>query len=120
MANNKQPSLPALPRLVVQFTEDSEPIIVDARQQDMLLWEETSHKHHWPAADAAPFLVAWFIAWAALRRTNTLPADMTKWEDFKAKAFGVGPQSAASTDDAGPDDAGGGAVFPTDPAPGTD
>jgi hypothetical protein len=102
------PSLPALPTLVVQLAADADPVLVQTTQQDMLAWEETSHKHKWPGAADAPFLLSWFMGWHALRRTGGLPESMRTWELFRANAVGVGPA---------PDADGGGPATPTLPGP---
>lgn len=101
-------SLPALPRFIVQLTPDGELIHVLCSQRDMLRWEETQHRNKWPDGDKAPFLLAWFLAWSALSGKGELPEGMRKWEEFKAKVVGVGP------------DGDGGELTPTGPAPAND
>ena len=102
--------LPHMPAFLVYVDEDTEPIVARTRQIDMLTWEETAHKHKWPPTSEAPGLLSWFVAWAALRRTNQLPAALVKWEDFKSRVAGVAPMN----------ENGDASVDPTDPAPGTD
>lgn len=69
------------PRLRIILGDDSahEVQVINA---DLVLFDMTRHKHHWPDAESAPMLWMTFCAWAALRRSHNIP-DTTTWESFR-------------------------------------
>lgn len=49
---------------------------------DLIAWDMTRGKHHWPDVKEAPFKWLTFIAWHAARREQRIPVDLTyeAWE----------------------------------------
>jgi hypothetical protein len=85
----------ASPRVSVLLEGHADPLVVQTRNPDLCLWDRTRAKHKWPKLDEAPFVWLTFLAWAALRRTGGIPADLT-YEKFEASTLDV---SAESDDD---------------------
>src|SRR5215471_1380438 len=54
---------------------------VQTANPDLVRFDMTRGRMHWPDAREAPFLWLTFVAWAALKREHALPDDMT-WETF--------------------------------------
>lgn len=75
------------PRLRIVLGDDSE-VTVQATNADLVRWDVTRAKHKWPAIKEAPFLWLTFVAWAALRRTKTVP-DTVTYESFQETAQSI-------------------------------
>jgi hypothetical protein len=54
---------------------------VQTANPDLVRFDMTRGRMHWPALQDAAFLWLTFIAWAALKREHEIPDDMT-WETF--------------------------------------
>lgn len=76
------------PRLLVNLEGRDEPIVVQTRNPDLVLWDRTRAKHAWPKFDEAPFLWMTFLAWAACRRTGEIGTDLT-YEKFEASTLDI-------------------------------
>lgn len=102
----------AQPRLRVVLGDDST-VEVQTSNADLVRWDMTRAKQRWPSDPRdAPFLWLTFLAWAALKRTQTIPADTT-WE-----AFSESTQSITNLDDEGqPSEDGTASVDPTQREP---
>jgi hypothetical protein len=98
------PTKLASPRIEVLLEGRDEAVTVQTRNPDLVLWDRTRAKHHWPKLDEAPFLWLTFLAWSAMRRAGDIPADMS-YEKFEASTLDV----AAQNDD---DESEEGAPFP--------
>jgi hypothetical protein len=70
----------AIPRLQVTLA-DGRRYVVQALNPDLLAYDRTAAKHHWPGGSQAPFLWLTFLAWSASRRAGDIDADLT-WEQF--------------------------------------
>jgi hypothetical protein len=68
-----------------------EPLVLQTRNPDLVLWDRTRAKHGWPKFDDAPFLWLTFLSWAAARRTGSIPTDLT-YEKFEASTLDVGTE----------------------------
>jgi len=77
------------PRVRVLLEGHDEPMIVQTRNPDFVLWDRTRAKHGWPKLDEAPFLWLTFLSWAACRRTGKIPTELT-YEKFEASTLDVG------------------------------
>lgn len=100
------------PRLRVTLGDDSQ-VEVQTTNSDLVRWDMTRAKQRWPSDPReAPFLWLTFLAWAALKRTQTIPADTT-WE-----AFSDSTQEIANLDDEGQEADQVVEVDPTQQAPG--
>jgi len=86
-----------IPRLRVTL-DDGREYTVQALNPDLIAWDRTAAKQHWPQGNAAPFLWLTFLAWKASIRAGELPADTT-WESFSET---ICVQVANVTDDDGP------------------
>lgn len=83
------------PRLRVTLGDDTQ-VEVQTTNSDLVRWDMTRAKQRWPSDPReAPFLWLTFLAWAALKRTRTIPEDTT-WE-----AFSESTQEIANLDDEG-------------------
>lgn len=83
------------PRLRVTLGDDSR-VEVQTSNADLVRWDMTRGKQRWPSDPReAPFLWLTFLAWAALKRTHTIPQDTT-WE-----AFSESTQEIENLDDSG-------------------
>lgn len=89
-----------IPRLGVQMVDGTE-FEVQAINPDLIRWDRTAAKHHWPAASSAPFLWMTFLAWSAARRSDLIPQDVT----FEAFSEEQCIQVRNLTDAEGDDDA---------------
>ena len=94
------------PLVGVQFFNGRESLEIQTANPDLVLWDMTRVRHKWPKFDEAPFLWLTFIAWAAAKRTEAIPADMT-WDAWKAEvadaeALNVDTGDAGRPTDAGP------------------
>lgn len=69
-----------IPRLRVTLADGNE-YVVQALNPDLIAWDRTAAKQHWPQGGSAPFLWLTFLAWKASVRTGELPPDTT-WEAF--------------------------------------
>lgn len=71
----------ATPHLRVVLADDTV-AEVQCTNADLVRWDMTRAKQRWPSDPReAPFLWLTFLAWAALKRTHTIPPDTT-WEAF--------------------------------------
>jgi len=73
-------------RVLLEGREDV--VEVQTRNPDLVLWDRTRAKHHWPKFDEAPFLWLTFLSWAACRRLGE--TDLT-YEKFEAATLSVDP-----------------------------
>lgn len=69
-----------IPRLRVTLA-DGRVYDVQAINPDLLAWDRTAAKMHWPQGSVAPFLWLTFLAWKASVRSGELEPDTT-WESF--------------------------------------
>lgn len=73
----------ATPRLSIILNEDDvEALEVQTINADMVLAERTARKHKWGSMSDSPITTLTFLAWAALRRRNLIPQDVT-FETFE-------------------------------------
>lgn len=86
---------------------------VQALNPDMIRYERTAAKHHWPKVSDAPFLWMTFLAWSAGQR-NKLVAPAVTFDQFSELVALV---SEVPRDDDDQDDD---VADPTRPAPATD
>lgn len=90
------------PRLSVVISEDAPAaVVVQTINADMVLAERTARKHNWGPLTESPMLMMTFMAWAALRRKQLIPADQS-WEQFEATCASLedvsGRDAAAEAD----------------------
>lgn len=78
MADN--PHRLTVPRLLITLT-DGRQYTVQTLNPDLLAWDRTAAKHHWPALQTAPFLWLTFIGWRASLREGCIDAGVT-WDTF--------------------------------------
>jgi len=96
------------PRLRVVLGDDSV-LTVQCTNADLVRFDMTKARHkEWPAAADGPIFWLTFIAWAALRRTSSIPETVT-WEAFRDSTLDI--QNLSDEDDGSPD-----AVDPTQSA----
>jgi hypothetical protein len=69
-----------IPHLQVTL-DDGRVYRVQAMNPDLLMYDRTAVKHHWPDGSKAPFLWLTFLAWHASKRQGLIPDDWT-WEQF--------------------------------------
>ena len=82
---------------------DSAVYEVQCANPDLVRFDMTRGRMHWPDARDVPFLWMTFIAWAALKREHTIPDDVT-WEAFsETLCLGIEPIDTAP-DRVGPAD----------------
>jgi hypothetical protein len=103
------------PRLrVLRGSLDAPEVIeVQTLNPDLIAWDMTRGKHHWPELKEAPFKWLTFISWHAVRREGRLPADVT-YEAWEASTLDV---ANLDTDEDG-EDTTGADPFPPAPEPG--
>ena len=87
------------PRLLV-VREQQDDLEVQAINADLVRWDRTRFKHHWPTGQDAPFLFLTFIAWSAARRTGAIPGSTT-YETWEAEVLEVKPMDDEEEDDQG-------------------
>lgn len=72
------------PRLRVYRGQLEAPEVLEVQtvNPDLIAWDMTRAKHHWPKTDEAPFKWLTFIAWHAARRTGAITTEDTyeAWE----------------------------------------
>jgi hypothetical protein len=102
------------PRLRVVLADETDRI-VQCTNADLVRFDLTRSKQKWPGPTDAPFLWLTFIAWAALRRTKTIPDTLT-YEAFSDSTLEIenmtDEESAADPDRDAVD------PFQSDPEPG--
>jgi hypothetical protein len=79
------------PKVIVQFQNGTPDLEIQTLNPDLVLWDMTRVKHHWPPFQDAGFLWLTFISWAAARRTGEIPPDVTfeSWRDTRVAAISV-------------------------------
>lgn len=77
--------------------DEHDEYVVTTRLSDHNLWDITRSKHKWPTPADAPMTWLGFLAWAASRRSGSIPASMT-WEAFLAACEGVENVTEDQTD----------------------
>lgn len=97
-----------IPRLAVMLA-DGRSYTVQALNPDLLAWDRTAAKFHWPSGQSAPFLWLTFLAWHASVRTGDVPPDTT-WEAF-SDTLAIEVKNV--TDDPAPDGTANGYADPT-------
>ena len=82
---------------------DLEEIEIGTVPKDMTRYELESAKRGWPKGEAAPTLMAMYLAWAALTRTGELDKSFDKFTDHveaaSTKAADVNPTRQAAGED---------------------
>lgn len=94
------------PRLAIQLDGTDDPVEVQTRQSDLILYERTAGKHKWPSLGQAPLLWLTFIGWAAMRRQGL--TDLL-FDPFVEQVVGI--ENLTDDDEAADDDS----VLPTLP-----
>ena len=61
---------------------------VQALNPDLVAWDKTRARHHWPKTEDAPMLWLTFVAFCALRREELIP--QMSYDDFERRAWEVG------------------------------
>jgi hypothetical protein len=91
---------------------DGAVLTVQTANPDLLLYERTAAKHKWRPMTEAPLTWITFLSWAALRREDQIPRDLT-WEAYSEQALHITDVSERDDDTDDP-----GAGDPTRPGPG--
>lgn len=76
-------------RVVRGSLEAPEIIEIQTLNPDLIAWDMTHAKHHWPDLKEVPFKWLTFISWHACRREGRIPTDLT-YESWEASTLDVG------------------------------
>lgn len=79
------------PRFMVQRGGDE--FTVQASNVELVAWDKTRAKKHWPTAEDAPFLWMTFVSWAAARRAGAIGSSVT-YEEYEETAEDITPVDA--------------------------